>query len=59
MSVIEAKKPQIVFLENVPNLVRHDKGRTFRVITEKLMGAGYNISSAILDSASFIGLRKN
>lgn len=70
MSVIEAKKPQIVFLENVPNLVRHDKGRTFRVITEKLMGAGYNISSAILDSAYFgipqsrsriyiVGLRKD
>ena len=53
MSVIEAKKPQIVFLENVPNLVRHDKGRTFRVITEKLTDAGYCVSSAILDSAYF------
>lgn len=70
MSVIEAKKPQIVFLENVPNLVRHDKGRTFRVITEKLTDAGYCVSSAILDSAYFgipqsrsriyiVGLRKD
>ncbi len=32
LSVIEKKKPRIVFLENVPNLVRHDKGRTFQVI---------------------------
>lgn len=70
LSVIETKKPQIVFLENVPNLVRHDKGRTFRVITEKLTDAGYSISSAILDSAYFgipqsrsriyiVGLRKD
>ena len=70
LSVIETKKPQIVFLENVPNLVRHDKGRTFRVITEKLIDAGYSISSAILDSSYFgipqsrsriyiVGLRKD
>lgn len=70
MSVIELKKPRIVFLENVPNLVRHDKGRTFRVITEKLTDSGYSLSSAILDSAYFgipqsrsriyiVGLRKD
>ena len=70
MAVIEAKKPRIVFLENVPNLVRHDKGRTFRIITEKLADAGYCISSAILDSTYFgipqsrsriyiVGLRKD
>ncbi len=70
LSVIEMKKPKIVFLENVPNLVRHDKGRTFRVITEKLADAGYSVSSAILDSAYFgipqsrsriyiVGLRKD
>ena len=53
LSIIEVKKPKIVFLENVPNLVRHDKGRTFRTITEKLMDSGYTVSSAILDSAYF------
>ena len=47
-----------------------DKGRTFRVITEKLTDAGYCVSSAILDSAYFgipqsrsriyiVGLRKD
>lgn len=70
LSVIEEKKPRIVFLENVPNLVRHDKGRTFQVITEKLVDAGYTVSFAILDSAYFgipqsrsriyiVGLRKD
>jgi DNA (cytosine-5)-methyltransferase 1 len=70
LSIIEVKKPQIVFLENVPNLTRHDKGRTFKVITEKLEEVGYSISSTILDSAYFgipqsrsriyiVGLRKD
>lgn len=70
MSVIETKNPQIVFLENVPNLARHDKGRTFRVITEKMSDAGYSVFSAILDSTYFgipqsrsriyiVGLRKD
>lgn len=53
LSVIKEKKPQIIFLENVPNLLRHDKGRTFRVITKNLADVGYTISSAILDSAYF------
>lgn len=70
ISVMEEKKPPIVFLENVPNLLRHDKGKTFRVITEKLQDAGYSVSFAILDSAYFgvpqsrsriylVGLRKD
>ncbi len=55
LAIIEEKKPEIVFLENVPNLVRHDKGKTYRTIIEKLMDAGYSISSKILDS-SFFGI---
>lgn len=69
LSVIEEKKPKVVFLENVPNLVRHDKGRTFSVITKRLTDSGYTVSSAILDSSYFgipqsrsriyiVGLRK-
>ena len=70
LSILEVKKPQIVFLENVPNLVRHDKGRTFRIVTRKLVDAAYSVSFAILDSAYFgipqsrsriyiVGLRKD
>ena len=35
------KKPKIVFLENVKNLVGHDNGNTFRVIIECLEAEGY------------------
>lgn len=35
------KKPSIIFLENVKNLVGHDDGNTFRVILEELEKRGY------------------
>ena len=34
--IIERTRPRAVFLENVDNLVRHDKGNTFKVIINKL-----------------------
>lgn len=34
--IIRRTLPKAVFLENVDNLVRHDKGETFKVITNKL-----------------------
>ena len=34
--IIKRTRPKVVFLENVENIVRHDKGRTFRVIIETL-----------------------
>lgn len=30
--IIKVKKPKIIFLENVKNLVGHDNGNTFRTI---------------------------
>lgn len=34
--IIEEKQPRAIFLENVKNLVRHDKGNTLRVILKTL-----------------------
>jgi DNA (cytosine-5)-methyltransferase 1 len=34
--IIKHKKPSAFMLENVKNLVSHDKGKTFKVITETL-----------------------
>ncbi len=42
--IIKAKKPSIFVLENVKNLKSHDKGNTFRVITEALDGLGYDVA---------------
>ena len=34
--IIRRTRPRAVFLENVDNLVRHDKGNTFKIIIETL-----------------------
>jgi DNA (cytosine-5)-methyltransferase 1 len=44
--IIEVKRPAVFLLENVKNLKSHDKGRTFKVITETLDELGYHIADA-------------
>lgn len=51
--IIKIKQPRIVFLENVVNLVRHDKGKTYRTILDMLDNIGYEVSPIILNSAYF------
>lgn len=42
--IIEQTKPKVVFLENVENLVTHDKGNTFKTIIESLeLELGYSV----------------
>ena len=36
VSIVEVKRPPVLFLENVKNLRRHDGGRTWKTITESL-----------------------
>ena len=43
LRVIDSVHPQIVFLENVENLMEHDHGRTFQVIYTSLAERGYVI----------------
>ncbi len=46
-------KPKVIFCENVKGLTIHDKGNTFKVITETLDQIGYNVYSKILNSKDF------
>lgn len=43
MRIIEARRPPLVILENVANLVGHDEGRTWGTIVEALRAAKYNV----------------
>ena len=47
------RQPQIVVLENVRNLMRHDKGNTFKVIKNKLELLGYSVNCEVLNSADY------
>lgn len=42
MRIVNVKKPKVLFLENVRNLVNHDDGRTFKVIREMITKNGYS-----------------
>lgn len=53
LRLIKAKKPRVVFLENVKNLVGHDGGNTFRVIKESLVDAGYFVESKVLNAMEY------
>lgn len=46
--VIDEKRPKVVFLENVANLMEHDCGRTFLVIFNSLAQFGYTIYYRIM-----------
>ena len=46
--IVDARRPKVIFLENVANLVNHDNGRTFLVIYNSLVQFGYNIYYKIM-----------
>lgn len=53
--ILAAKRPRAFLLENVKNLVSHDRGRTFRVIRQTLEEElGYTISWRVIDAAHFV-----
>jgi DNA (cytosine-5)-methyltransferase 1 len=68
--ILRDKKPEAFFLENVKQLVSHDKKRTFAVILDHLKGLGYFVHWTILNGLDFgvpqkrerviiIGFKKN
>lgn len=52
--ILKKKRPKAFMLENVKNLCSHDKGRTFKVITESLNELNYEVFYAVLDGQNFV-----
>lgn len=52
--ILEAKRPKVFMLENVKNLCSHDKGKTFKVITESLNELGYEVFYKVIDGQAFV-----
>ena len=57
--IINAKHPQVVFLENVKNLVSHDNGRTFQTILTALRDLGYHVKFAVLNASQYGNMPQN
>lgn len=56
--ILKAKKPKAFLLENVKNLLGHDKGNTFKVIHNTLLELGYYVFYTTLKAKDF-GLPQN
>ncbi len=52
--ILNDKKPQAFLLENVKNLVSHDKGRTFQIILGSLKEIGYQVYHQVIDAAKYV-----
>ena len=53
VDTIETKKPPFVFLENVANLLKHDRGNTFCIIRKELEKLGYIIKYLVADACDY------
>ena len=51
--ILEKKRPRFVLLENVKNLITHDKGRTLKEIIGRLESLGYKVFYDIFNTSDF------
>ncbi len=51
--ICDAKKPKVIFCENVKGLAIHDKGNTFKIIKSTFESLGYKVFYQILNSKDF------
>lgn len=52
--ILKAKRPKAFMLENVKNLCSHDRGHTFKVITESLDELDYEVFYQVLDGQNYV-----
>ena len=52
--ILKHKRPKTFMLENVKNLISHDKGNTFKVIQNTLKELDYTIYYKVLDGKSYV-----
>jgi DNA (cytosine-5)-methyltransferase 1 len=53
VAILEYHQPEYVLLENVPNLLKHDEGSTWRIVVRLLKAAGYESDARILSPHQF------
>lgn len=58
--IVKKHKPKVVFLENVKNLVSHDKGNTFKTILSVLEDKlGYKVFTKVLNTMTHANIPQN
>ncbi len=57
--IFKEKKPEVIFLENVKNLVSHDNGNTFNTILDELQKENYYVKYQILNAMEYGNIPQN
>lgn len=59
LKIINEKRPEAIFVENVKNMVTHDHGNTFKVIREALVMSNYFIKWKVLNGKDYGNVPQN
>lgn len=51
--IVKAKRPKVVFLENVKNFANHDGGRTIAVVEATMRELGYTFNYRVLNAVDY------
>jgi len=51
--ILEIKKPRMFWFENVKGLLNHDRGKSFRIILNRLVELGYNVEWHCTNARNF------
>lgn len=51
--IVKAKRPKIVFMENVKNFASHDNGQTLRVVRTTMEELGYTFHQRVLNAVDY------
>lgn len=57
--IIKGKLPRVIFIENVKNLLTHDKGKTFNIIKATLEDYGYSLKVQVLNASEYGNIPQN
>ena len=59
LRLVKEIEPQVLFLENVKNLISHNKGQTFKDICLAIESVGYFIKYKVLNTCEYSNLPQN
>jgi DNA (cytosine-5)-methyltransferase 1 len=51
--VVKAKRPKVVFMENVKNFATHDDGNTLAVVQNTMLELGYTFNKKVLNAVNY------
>lgn len=54
--IVDTKKPKIIFLENVANLLEHDEGKSFLTVYNALVPYGYSFKYCVMDAQEYANI---